>query len=474
MPHRPCLELLLHAEKRTRPPGWAAAQERIIAESRHLDRLLALDKPPAVYGANTLVGHLSDKPVSADRLEAFQAELLANHALGSAPYFEPREAVCIGYARAHFFSLGGSAITPELYKLVRTAVADPHFRPEVPRHCSYSCGDVIPAAHWALALSEYLKDTARYRLRRKEGIALINGAFVHVGIALSQVRPLFRTWHAFLLASRLNAHVCKANRSDCTAALTDDAADPIRAVCDLLRPEGAPRPRSNGTVQDPISVRALPQVAAALAGAITAYLDALDQALRRRSDNPLIVVDSDEPLSQGSFLAPMVTLAAGQLIESLLLALWAIERRTHHLLSGQVAGVPANASRAADELGLIQVPKLMTAILEEVRLKAGRRSYASGGSTSYGLEDLWSAGLETAETLAAVFAAAARLMAIELTVGAVCLTEFFPRDRSFAELLALLPRKGALARRFDEARDLLTTGKLASGDALELFAGHKP
>ncbi len=474
MPGRPSLELLLHAERRTQPPAWADAEGRIAAEARHLDRLLASDKPPAIYGTNTLVGHLSDKPVSAERLEAFQAELLANHALGSAPYYEQREAVCVGYARAHFFSLGGSAITPELYRLIRTAVADPHFRPDVPRHCSYSCGDVIPAAHWALALSEHLKTTARYRLRRKEGIALVNGAFVHVGVAVAQLRPLFRTWHAFVLASRVNAYLCRASSTNYAAALTDDATDPVRAACDLIRPEGRPRPGHDGIVQDPISVRAFPQVAAALAGAIVAYLDALDQALRRRSDNPLVLADSDEPLSQASFLAPMVTLAAGQVTEALLLALWAVERRTHHLLSGKVAGVPANAGRADADLGLIQVPKLMTAILEQTRQRAGRRSFASGGSTSYGLEDLWSAGLETTETLAAVLSAAARLLAVEITTAAFCLAEFFAGDRAFADALTAVPRQGAMARRFEETRALLTTGKLPGGDVLELFPAGKP
>src|SRR5947207_8224364 len=94
--------LLRHAEGRTVPPEWAAAEPRVAAEARHLDQLLASAPPPAVYGVNTLVGHLDTTGLPPERLDAFQAELLENHALGSPPHYEEREAVCIGYAKAHF------------------------------------------------------------------------------------------------------------------------------------------------------------------------------------------------------------------------------------------------------------------------------------------------------------------------------------------------------------------------------------
>ena len=463
MPPRRCRELLRHAEAHSTPPEWAAAEPRIAQEARHLDQLLASPRPPAVYGVNTLVGHLDASGLPPHRLDSFQTDLILNHALGSAPYYDEWEARCVGYAKGEALSRGGSAVTPDLYRHVCQAVPDAAFRPEVPRGCSYSCGDVIPGAHWARALAAFLTATAGYTLRRKEGLALINGAFVHVGFALSLVRPLHRTWSAFLLASRLNARLCRAHRSHYTPALADDPADPVRLMSDRIR-AAAPEDAET-TPQNPVSIRAFPQAAAAAAGALAGYLDALDQALARRSDNPLIVAESPESLSQGSFLAPMLSLATGQVTEALLLLSWMGERRTHYLLSGQVPGVPINAGRFDGDLGLIQVPKLMTAVLEEARLRAGRRAFASGGSTSYGVEDLWSYGVDACETLAAALDRWVTLLALELTTAAHCFGAFAADRSGLEDAVALLPRGGGWPERCDAARRLILHRALPDEDA---------
>jgi hypothetical protein len=345
--------------------------------------------------------HVDGLDAQRRRIDAFQTELVRNHALGSAPYYDELAARCIGCAKANALGLGGTGVTVDLYRHVCRAVTDIAPRPQVPLGCSYSCGDAIPGAHWAAALLDLLQSRVGYRLRRKEGLALINGTFVHVGLALSCLPLLQGAWSAFLLASRMNARLCRAHRSKYTPVLADEPDDPIRQLSDLIR-DSAPASLPGGAPQDPISLRGFPQVAGALAQSMAGYLDALDQALAHRSDNPLIDTGSDEALSQGSFLAPQLTVAAGQLIDAIVLATWMSERRTHHLLIGRVTSIPANASRSTGDLGLIQVPKLMTAVLEEMRLRAGRRTFASGGSTSYGIEDLWTFGVNTSEMLTGV------------------------------------------------------------------------
>jgi histidine ammonia-lyase len=451
---RRCLTLLAHVEAATVPAEWARQEPRLAAEADHLRALLSSPDAPAVYGANTLVGHLSDQAVPPEHLAAFQMELIRNHALGSAPFYGDWENRCISYARAHFFSLGGSGISPKLYRLVREAAADPAFRPKVPRGCSYSCGDVIPAAHWALALTKRLK-AAGYVLRPKEGLALLNGVFVHVGLALALLRPLRRAWRAFLLASRLSARLCRANASNYTPALTDDAADPVRRLADLVRPEAQDERQPGQALQDPISLRAFPQAAAALAQALAWHLDSLDQALARRSDNPLVVAACPVPLSQASFLAPLVTLATGQLVDAWMMVAWMVERRTHYLLSGKVPGLPEEARTGPADLGLIQLPKLMTAVLEEMRSSAARRSFASGSSTSYGLEDFWTYGVVTADVLAGVLEQVYRLLAMELAAQHVCLTAFFPKSPALGEFAGLEPGDGPPAQRIERLRQQL-------------------
>jgi histidine ammonia-lyase len=452
MSRRPCRSLLEHAERHTVPAAWREAEPRVAADAAALDALLRGPASPAVYGVTTLVGHLDDRRLPPEEMARFQEELLRNHALGSAPYYPECEAACVGYCKAHFYSLGGSAVSPELFRRLRAAVADVAFRPRIPQSCSYSCGDVIPAAHWGLDLLQYLRREKPYRLRPKEGLSLINGCFVEAGVALARLPEVQSTWLAYLVAGRMNARLCRANRSDYSPLLATDNADPIRVVSALVRDEAAGE-REEGR-QDPVSVRAFPQVAAALAEAVTGYLDALDQTLSRRSDNPLVLHEAPEPLSQASFLAPRLALAAGQLIEAWLLALWSAERRLHWLLSGRVPGVPLNGSPDEGGLGFIQVPKLATAVLEETRLLAGRRTFASGSSTSYGIEDLWSFGLETLNVLTGVLRNARRLLAIEIVTTASCAGGRFP------EVLSLLRRRRSLARQFEAMAEAIDACRL--------------
>src|SRR5699024_1781882 len=73
--------------------------------------------------------------------------------------------------------------------------------------------------------------------------------------------------------------------------------------------------------QDPVSVRSLPQVLMALYDSIISVKTALESEINQRSDNPLIVHESTEPLSQSSFLSPSLTIETSKLIEALLMVM---------------------------------------------------------------------------------------------------------------------------------------------------------
>lgn len=463
MSRRICLSVLEAALTRGRLSEWSAARSRIDLDSQHLDQMISSGPPPLIYGVNTLVGHLDTNLIDADEIQRFQMQLIENHSLGGPPYFSDFETACFTYCKIQALSLGGTGITPELYDIALTAAMDSSFRPLVPKGCSYSCGDVIPGAHWARALSDYAAENHSYRLRRKEGLALINGAYIHVGLGLSQIPSITSAWSAYLYASRVSASVCSANSSNYTEFLTDVETDPVRLLAAEMR-ISQPDNAQDYVRQDPVSIRAFPQIAGALYQAIEAYYDALDQALLRRSDNPLIMVESNHPLSQASFLTPMVTLATGQLIEAVLLTMWSIERRVHHLLSGMVPAVPMNGSISRIDLGFIQVPKLLTAILEEARLFAGRRSFASGSSTSYGIEDIWTQGLSTLETLTSVCRALARTLAIELVVSHHCSRLFIPTTGMPSNAFLPIDPTDSLPAQFWQVENAILNGDLRTNN----------
>ena len=363
------LELLSHIKRETLPLSWYECANLIKEDEQWLDMLLSSNDPPPIYGVNRLVGHLDDVEITNQEIRKFQKNLIDNHCLGTEPYYTSFEAKCISYVKANAISLGGTGVTFRLFDLLLKTIRDKDFQPRIPLSSSYSSGDVIPAAHWTKDLIVYLEEKYDYELKRKEGISLINGSFIHLGVALAKLSSLQKTWDSYLFASILNANTVEANQSNYSEHINSNPKSSINNISKRLKKYL----KSDNIYkkQDPISIRSLLQVSSTLAETMKFYMNSLDQELTSRSDNPLVISGCDEPLSQGSFLSPIVTVSTSQLIESILMTMWTVERRVHHLLSGHVEGIPQNGGQSESDLGFIQVPKLMTAILEETRMVAG-------------------------------------------------------------------------------------------------------
>lgn len=388
---------------------WQQQREMISNEADHLDMLLHKNNPPSIYGANTLVGHLDSVTITDEDIASFQTDLLDNHSIGGEASYNDDEIKCITYAKLQQLSRGGSGITLDLYDYLMDNVSKQSFPYHVPKTSSYSAGDVIPAAHWAKEITSILAEQHDYKMQRKEALSLINGSFIHAGIALSKVKKLQSIWSLYNFNSikygeLLDDRPCM---TDMLSGKEDTMKYPIKWL------EEADINNENHDIQYPVSIRAYPQVSSALLNSVVSFIESVEEQLQRQSDNPLISTNSDIPASQGSFLAPMMTLSTSQLIEALLLAMWQTERRIHFLLSGNIKDVPLNARKGNKDLGFIQVPKLVSAKLEDARLTSGRRTFASGGSTSYGIEDLWSNGLITLDHLEYILESFNTILAIE-------------------------------------------------------------
>ncbi|GEM_PF-780723 len=431
--------ILNHIEKLTLPDELVTAKKKVEEEYEHLNKLVNQESPPNIYAVNTLVGHMDSQKLSLQDIRKFQDHLIENHALKvSGVFYDNYTTRCISYTRAWLYSLGGGGISPELYNLLLSAIQNREFNPEIPSDLSYSSGDVIPGANWAKYLMNYLKKNHQYEIKPKEGISLINGAFVHVGSALSTISTLLLSWHAFMEISKINAEICNANSSNFTTHLTDNQEDYIAEICEYFND----RINCNihSSVQDPVSLRTLPQNASAFLVSIKNYLKSIDISLQRKSDNPLIIENENQVFSQGSFVCPEVSLSTGQLIDSVLMISWIIERRIHYTLSGKIDRISINYSQSNKDLGFIQVPKMASAILENMRYYASRRTFASGSTTSYGTEDFWSMGSYNISILKKCISDLNRLLSIEGSVyGSVAKKSF----KNIAEKYQILEKLSA-------------------------------
>ena len=426
-------EYLQCVSSQSKPERWAICRARIEEENRHLRRLLR--NGISVYGANTLTGHKDHVSVSDSECLPLQEEILKTHAIGGPPYYSEHTARCIGYAKLYSWSAGMSGVSWDLFQCLGNLLTSRDFYPEIPRDCSYSCGDVIPAAHWAKEIQQQFRQDGNRGFKPGEIMATINGSFIQVGYAASLVRRLETCWTFFIEMSALcYAANCAKGSNPVLApgrgqAWAEDAVQYIRSFSSNRAAEAS--------AQSPISLRALPQIIETLSVTLEDFFHEIDFNLGQPSGNPLFDKNFRFPLSQASFLAPTLSIKTGALIESLLFVMWSMVGRTNYLLGGFVAGIPRDGSTADSPLGVIQHPKLMAAVVEKSRMANGRGIFASGSQTSYGVEDLWTNGLSTLSHLEDLANDFLHLCSIELSMYKYLADTFslqFPLESSLLEI----------------------------------------
>jgi histidine ammonia-lyase len=306
------------------------ARERMLRTRAVVDDIV--DRDATVYGVTTGFGKLSDVAIPRDRLAELQVNLVRSHASGVGDRLPEPEVRAMMLLRANVIAKGYSGARPELVDLLLQMLnADVY--PPIPEQGSVGAsGDLAPLAHLALALigegtllngdreepaQKMLKEIGAKPvvLAPKEGITLINGTQTHTGvalIALVQARALWRTAHvagAMSLEALLGTpvafderiHAARGQKGQIrSAALLRD----LLADSELRESHRHGDPR----VQDPYSLRCMPQVH----GPVLDALDWIDAAVARElnaaTDNPL-VFENGETLSGGNFHGLTVAMA---------------------------------------------------------------------------------------------------------------------------------------------------------------------
>lgn len=376
--------LLRWSREREIPALLVEASARVSDESSWYQQAIATSGRD-IYGATTMTGHLDARSLAPADVDRLQATILDTHQIGSAPYFDVTEARLIGYAKAVAVASGGTGLSGEVYAHLLRCLADPGFQPQVPCTASYSCGDVIPGAHWARAMLDHDGFSGSHPLQPGEALALINGMFVDIGSSVALLPPLRACIAGMLANARLAARCFGQSREEfLQPARTATSTAPAMAFVVGDMPGRACSPR-----QAPVSLRATPELVDTVLSCYRGLVDTLDSHLSHGSANPFVSMEAGQVLSQASFMSPVLSVAKSAACESILFAMWACQSRILAIATRLEADLPAGTANMA----IVQIPKLSQAVLEEARLRAGRRAFASGGATSQGVEDLWSHGV---------------------------------------------------------------------------------
>lgn len=391
-----------------------------------------------VYGVNTGFGSLCQSRIEAKDLRVLQENLLKSHAVGVGSCIRPSISRLMLLLKCHSLALGHSGISLKLLKTLLWWFQS-GWAPRVPKQGSLGAsGDLAPLAHLflpLLGLGQIEKDgkvlpsgaieAPDYQLGPKEGLALINGTQFIAAHSVDLVHK----------ARRL------MERSLDIAALSIEAAmgshQPFREELHRLRPHpGAQRVASGlrkrlqdselaqshadcDRVQDPYSLRCIPQVVGASWDAVEHLKRVLEVELNAVTDNP-VLLSGKEAISGGLFHGEPLALPLDYVGCALHECGALSERRTYLLLDGRYGLPPELVAQSGLNTGFMIAQYTAAALVSENKTLCFPAS-ADSLPTSMGQEDHVSMGSVSARKSLKILRHVEGVIAVE----ALCAAQAF-------------------------------------------------
>jgi histidine ammonia-lyase len=395
----------------------------------------------SVYGVNTGFGKLAQTRIPRDKLADLQRNLVISHACGVGPLLA-RDVVRLAIAlKINSLARGFSGVR---WTVIETLLAclERDVLPAIPGQGSVGAsGDLAPLAHLSAALigvgdvvvadrllpaAEALPQAgiALLELRAKEGLALLNGTQVSTALALRGLVGAEDVLAASLVAGALSIEAALGSVRPFDArihAVRGHAAqsDVAAAVRGLI--EGSEINESHrdcGRVQDPYSLRCIPQVLGACLRALRDACAILVDEANAVSDNPLVFPDTGEVISRGNFHAEPVALTADALAVAIAEIGNISERRCALLVDPAFSALPAFLATDPGLESGYMIAQVTAAALASENKGLAHPASVDSIPTSAGQEDHVSMATHGARRLDDMLRNAANIVAIELLSAA--------------------------------------------------------
>lgn len=298
------------------------ALEKMKASRSFVFEIVKKGRP--VYGINTGFGALANKHIAEKDLAQLQVNLIRSHCTGVGRPFDRATTRAVMLLRANCLVSGYSGVDPHIISLLLDFL---HFgiTPVVPEKGSVGAsGDLAPLAHIALALigegdvefegkvinSAFAIDHIGRRpavLGPKDGLALINGTAVMAALGSLSIVEAKKLAALADISSCLTLDSVKGTTAAYDPKISELKPHAGQLACvnrlnKLL--EGSELKNSHpdcDKVQDPYSLRCVPQVHGACRQTITHADEVLQTELNAITDNPLIFVEEQDVISGGNF-----------------------------------------------------------------------------------------------------------------------------------------------------------------------------
>ena len=310
-----------------------------------------------IYGINTGFGSLCNTIIPTEELELLQVNLLKSHACGTGDVIPEIIVRTMLLLKVLSLTKGHSGVQLATVERLISLYNNNEIPVVYEQGSLGASGDLAPLAHMALPLiglgeicqdgkkknASFLKDDA-YRLKAKEGLALINGtqfmaAFgVHCasnGLKLISIANRIGALSADAFDARIEPYMAFSHEIRKQKGQQVCAAEVYALLKDSPLQQVAKK-----HVQDPYSFRCLPQVHGASLDAIQFASEIFTNEINAVTDNPNVFPDEDLILSAGNFHGQTLAIQLDHLAIALAEIASISERRIYKLISGE-RGLPA-------------------------------------------------------------------------------------------------------------------------------------
>jgi len=417
-----------------------------------VETMASNNKP--IYGINTGFGPLCDVQITPEETNKLQENLLITHAVGVGEPIDKHLSKLMLICKVHALCQGFSGIRIEVIERIIYFI-DKDLLPVVPKQGSVGAsGDLAPLSHLFLPLigegefwvdneivpaSQILKkhDLAPIQLQAKEGLALINGTQFILAHAILGLHKMNYLLDLADLAGAMSIEGYKGSASPFKKAL--HTIRPFKGnlkVAERMRmlfkdSENIMSHENCERVQDPYSMRCIPQVHGASRNAFYHLNDLVKIEMNAVTDNPIVLSDT-EAISGGNFHGQPLAMALDYASIAVSELGNIADRRCYLLIEGKY-GLPRLLTASGGLNSGFMIPQYTTAALVTENKSLCFPPSADSIPTSLGQEDHVSMGSISGRKFNQILGNLEKILAIELMYATQAME--FRRPIKFSDIV---------------------------------------
>ena len=461
--------------------------------------LSIVKKGVPVYGINTGFGALADKHIEESNLAQLQLNLVRSHCTGVGNPFNKEVTRAIMLLRANCLASGYSGVNPEAVQMLVNFL-NLDICPVVPQKGSVGAsGDLAPLSHIALALigegevyfqGEKMPAQKAFdknglkpvTLGPKDGLALINGTAVMAALGALALERAEQFMKLADLAACMTLEGVRGTVRAFDPKISKLKPHPGQLACVdnvnhlVANSEIKESHRDCGKVQDPYSLRCVPQVHGACRQTLQQAFDILSIELNSVTDNPLIFVEEDDVISGGNFHGEGLAFCMDYLAMGLSELCNISERRIEKMMNPVFSDLPAFLTKDSGLNSGLMIAHVTAAALASENKGLCHPASVDSIPTSTDKEDHVSMGVTSGRKLWDVLDNLKNILAIEVLCATQALDFHAPLKSSPAiEEVRELVRSVVDPLETDRAlyKDMNAIGeKIDSGELIKAVEKH--